>query len=80
MPEVSLAREMRRMQQCSSSDRLLLKFAYRPRIIHLREKNIADPFCEIKKALVFLSSQKGSAFFDEDDVCDRTREQKLQPV
>jgi hypothetical protein len=26
--------------------------------------------CEIKKAFAFLSSQKGPAFFDEDDVCD----------
>ncbi len=25
--------------------------------------------CEIKKALAFLSSEKGPAFFDEDDVC-----------
>ena len=26
--------------------------------------------CEIKKALAFFSSQKGPAFFDEDDVYD----------
>ena len=25
--------------------------------------------CKIKKALAFLSLQKGPAFFDEDDVC-----------
>jgi hypothetical protein len=29
--------------------------------------------CEIKKALAFLSSQKGPAFFDEDDVCGRVQ-------
>jgi hypothetical protein len=30
--------------------------------------------CEIKKALAFLSSQKGPAFFDEDDACSRVQE------
>ena len=30
--------------------------------------------CEIKKALAFVSSQKGPAFFDEDDACGRFME------
>ena len=38
--------------------------------IHLREKQKQVLPCEIKKAFAFLSSQKGPAFFDEDDVCD----------
>ena len=37
--------------------------------IHLREKQKRVLPCEIKKALAFLSLQKGPAFFDEDDVC-----------
>jgi hypothetical protein len=35
---------------------------------------------EIKKASAFLSFQKKSAFFDEDDVCGRCQKLKLQPV
>jgi len=49
-------------------------------MIHIREKNIAGPFCEIKKALAFIKSQKGPAFFDEDYAWRRFMKLPLQPV
>jgi len=45
-------------------------FRNRLQSIHLREKNIAGPpLRDQKMRKHFLSSQKGPAFFDEDDVC-----------
>jgi hypothetical protein len=41
---------------------------FRQQSIHLREKNIAGPSLRDQKSFIFLSSQKGPAFFDEDDV------------
>ena len=41
---------------------------FRQQSIHLREKNIVGP-TERSKCFSILSSMKGPAFFDEDDVC-----------
>jgi hypothetical protein len=46
-----------------------MKIRVRQRAFIFVRKTLQVLPCEIKKALAFLSSQKGPAFFDEDDVC-----------
>ena len=58
----------------NSSDRLFLQFVSGSKASIFVRKTLQVFPCEIKKALAFLSSQKRSAFFDEDDVCGRSQE------
>ena len=65
---------------CDSSDRLLLCYVSGSKSSIFMRKALQIFPWEIKKASAFLSSQKKSAFFDEDDVCGRCQKLKLQPV
>ncbi len=58
----------------NSSDRLFLQLVSGSKASIFVRKTLQVFPCEIKKALAFLSSQKRSAFFDEDDVCGRSQE------
>ena len=62
------------MSGCNSSDRLFLQFISGSKASIFVRKTLQVFPCEIKKAKAFLSSQKRSAFFDEDDVCGRSQE------